>query len=183
MPLVYIGIDNGTTSGAIVALGQCRTIIHATTIPSVNHRSRTEVDIRKVHLWFTEVTGGNLSNAVFGIEEPNNSRNASTAYSVAACFHSFRGFFETKFLPFQRITPQSWQLAMLGKVPKGETKSYALAKSLEIWPEERFLASPRCKTPHPGIIDAALIAEYIRRKEQQQDIINPTGFTITKPTP
>lgn len=163
--MIIIGIDNGVTSGGIMAISEAHgQIIDMTTMPVRKHRSRNEVDIRAFHLWISRVTGGNLSNADYVIEEPNNSRNASTAYSVASCFHSFRGFFETKMLNWHRITPQSWQKAMLGKVPKGETKAYALAKARELWADEKFLASSRCKTPHAGLVDAALIAEYYRQK-------------------
>lgn len=159
MSILYIGIDNGI-SGGLVALGQCGSYIDGITMPRHKYRSRNEVAVRRVHCWLTDVTCGNLSNAVYTIEEPNNSRTPSTAYSVASSFHSLRGFFEAKFLPFNRITPQSWQKAILGKVPKGETKSYALRKAKELFPNESFLATPRSKTQHTGLIDAALIAHY-----------------------
>lgn len=45
---------------------------------------------------------------------------------------------------------------------KGDTKPRALAKALQLWPGETFLASERCRVPHDGMIDAALIAEYGR---------------------
>jgi hypothetical protein len=48
-------------------------------------------------------------------------------------------------------------------VPAGESKKYALAKARELWTNETFYASPRCKTPHDGIVDAALIARYARK--------------------
>lgn len=156
---MYIGIDNGI-SGALAAISPHGQMIEAIPMPSKRWRSRNEVDIRAVIAWLTQVTGGNLSNAVYVIEEPNNSRTPSTAYSVASSFHSLRGFFEAKRLTWHRITPQSWQKEVLGKVPKGETKAYALQKALEIWPDERFLASPRCKKADAGIVDAALIGYY-----------------------
>ena len=53
---------------------------------------------------------------------------------------------------------------MLGVVPKGETKAYARAKAAQIWPDEDWLATPRSKKAHEGLIDAALIAEFYRRK-------------------
>lgn len=168
MSLLYIGIDNGVTSGAIVALGQCGSFVAALPMPSRKHRSRNEVDVRRVHCWLTDVTCGNLSNAVYTIEEPNNSRTPSTAYSVASSFHSLRGFFETKFLPFRRITPQSWQKAVLGKVPKGLTKEFALRRAKELFPNELFLKTPRSKTPDSGIVDAALIAYYSLLTEEQE---------------
>jgi len=159
MPLLYIGIDNGI-SGAIVAIGQCGSYVDGIAMPHSKHRSRNEVDVRRVHLWLSDVTCGNLSSAIYTIEEPNNSRTPSTAYSVASSFHSLRGFFEAKLLPFNRITPQIWQKAILGKVPAGMTKEYAMKRAFELFPNERFLKSPRCKTPDPGLIDAALIAHY-----------------------
>lgn len=162
---LIIGIDNGV-SGGMVAISQHHgLIVGMTTMPVTKYRSRNEINIRQVHLWLSEVTGGNLSNAEYIIEEPNNSRTPSTAYSVASSFHSMRGFFETKMIRFSRITPQSWQKRMLGKVPAGHTKSYALAKANELWPDEKWLATPRCKTPHDGLVDAALIAMYAREMD------------------
>lgn len=164
--MIYIGIDNGLTGGIVALSDHPGPPIDMMTMPWKQWRSRKEIDVRAIHLWLSNVCGGNLSNAVFLIEEPNNSRNASTAYSVASCFHSFRGFFDAKFVPFERITPQSWQRFMLGKVPKGETKAFALAKAREIWPGEKWLKTPRCSTPHEGLVDAALIAEYGRLQDQ-----------------
>jgi len=42
----------------------------------------------------------------------------------------------------------------------------ALAKRL--WPEETFLASKRSKIPHSGMVDAALVAEFYRRRSHAQ---------------
>ena len=156
---VTVGIDNGITGGLAV-IGPHGHMIDAIPMPSQRWRKRNEVDVRAVHLWLTRVTAEKLSDALYVIEEPNNSRTPSTAYSVASSFHSLRGFFETKRLRWKRITPQSWQKEILGKVPQGETKPYALSKAMEIWPDERFLASDRCKKAHEGMIDAALIARY-----------------------
>jgi hypothetical protein len=163
---MIIGIDNGI-SGALVALGDCGSFIEAIPMPSKRWRKRNEVDVRMVHKWISDVTSGNLSNADYVIEEPNNSRTPSTAYSVASSVQSLRGFFEAKFLPFDRITPQSWQKAILGKVPAGMTKEYALNKAREIWPDETFFAKPRSKTPHLGIVDAALISYYQLNKSNE----------------
>lgn len=167
---VFIGIDNGCVSGGIAVIGSCGSFIDAIPMPHKKYRNRNEVDIRRLHLWLSNVTHGNLSNAVYAIEEPNNSRTPSTAYSVASSFHSIRGFFETKLLPFERVIPQRWQKAMLGKVPKGLTKEYALKEAKAWFPNESFLASPRCKTPHEGIIDATLISLYLKNKIDSEEI-------------
>ncbi len=56
-----------------------------------------------------------------------------------------------------------WQRALLGSVPKGKTKEAALHNARELWPCESWIA-PGCRTPHPGYVDAALIAHYILRR-------------------
>ena len=165
MPLLYIGIDNGI-SGGIAALGQCGSIIAMRTMPTKKHGAKNEVDIREFYRWLSDVTGGNLSNGIYCIEEPGGSKSAAAAKSMAGSFHSIRGFFETKFLAFERVTPQRWQKAMLGKVAKGETKQAALWVAESLWPSERFLPSPRHRTPNDGMIDAALIAEWLRRQNE-----------------
>jgi len=162
---MIIGIDNGI-SGALVAIGDCGSFIDSLAMPSVRWRNRNEICIDNVLLWLMGVTGGRLQHTKYVIEEPNNSRTPSTAYSVASSFHSLRGMFQARGCQFTRITPQSWQKAMLGKVPAGMTKEYALNKAKELWADETFHATARSKTPHLGIVDAALIAEYHRRKTQ-----------------
>lgn len=162
MPLLYIGIDNGI-SGGIAAIGQCGSIIAMRTMPTRKHGAKNEVDIRELYRWLSDVTGGNLSNGIYCIEEPGGSKSAAAAKSMAGSFHSIRGFFETKFLAFDRVTPQRWQKAMMGKVAKGETKARALDVASELWPNERFLTNSRCKVVNHNLVDAALIAEYLRR--------------------
>jgi hypothetical protein len=160
---IIIGIDNGISGGLVAISAHHGLIIAASTMPSQKHRTRNEVDIQAAHSWICSVTNHQPDQATYIIEEPNNSRNASTAYSVAASFHALRGYLEAYRADVRRITPQSWQKAMLGKVPAGETKAYALAKAREIWPDETWLATPRSKVPHEGIVDAFLIAEHGRR--------------------
>jgi len=159
---MIIGIDNGVSTGALVALSESGPIIATIPMPCVMHRTRNEVDLDALREWLQ--TLGDPIDTTYVIEEPNNARNASTAYSMAACFHAIRGYLTARRRNLVRITPQSWQKAMLGKVPKGLTKEYALEAAKSIWPNERFLKTSKSYTPNEGIVDAALIAEYWRRK-------------------
>ena len=162
--MIYIGIDNGLT-GALVALyDHPGPPIAMTHMPSKRHRNRNEVNIVAVMNWLHVTCDGWPENATFLMEEPNNSRTPSTAYSVAASFHAIRGLIESKSpVRFHRITPQSWQKVMLPGCKPGDTKPAALATAKRLWPAETWLASPRCSKPHDGMIDAALIAEYGRQ--------------------
>lgn len=163
--MIYIGIDNGVT-GALAALSDHPgPPLGMIPMPIAKARKGNEIDVRAVHLWLTEITGGNLSNATYIIEEPGGSKSAQAAASMAGSFHAMRALFDVKFLRFERITPQSWQKVMLPGCKTGETKPRALAKARQLWPHETFLAAPRSRVPHDGMIDAALIAEYGRLKK------------------
>jgi len=61
---------------------------------------------------------------------------------------------------------KEWQDVELGKsLAKGQTKKIALMKAQQYWPEESWFATARSRTPHDGIVDAALIAKnYLRCK-------------------
>ena len=62
------------------------------------------------------------------------------------------------------VDAQDWQREMLGNVAKGQTKQAALEMALRIWRGENWKKTSRCTTAHDGMIDAALIAEFQRRK-------------------
>lgn len=159
---MIIGIDNGV-SGGICAISETGLIISFCKMPIKKARAGNEVDIRQVYIWLTETSGGNLSNADYIIEEPGGSKSAKAAKSMSGSFHAIRGFFETKKLRYERITPQSWQKIMLPGCKAGETKKRALARVSELWPLDSFVLEG-CRVPHDGVVDAALIAEYGRRQ-------------------
>ena len=162
-----IGIDNGISGGLVAISDHDGSYIDGITMPSKRWRSRNEIDVLAVRKWILAVCDGEPSKILsVTIEEPNNSRTPSTAYSVASSFHSLRAMLDIwEIITWHRITPQSWQKVMLPKCKAGDTKPRALALARELWPEESFLASPRCKVPHDGLIDAALIAEFSRRQK------------------
>ncbi len=56
----------------------------------------------------------------------------------------------------------SWQRCLLGRLEKDQTKPAAIALARELWPHESFIPQ-RCRKPDTGMVDAALIAEHIRR--------------------
>jgi len=49
-------------------------------------------------------------------------------------------------------------------MPKQTTKAMSKSAAQRLFPKESFLKTKRCTVMHDGLTDAALIAEYIRRK-------------------
>lgn len=128
-------------------------------------RRGNELDITLTMKWISscrrqaeDSVRGAQGKLVVCLEEPGGAQSYRAAVSMEGCFHSLRAILELMRLPYTRITPQSWQKAMLGKIPKGKTKDYALRKARIVWPDEQWLASARCRTAHNGGVDAALIA-------------------------
>ncbi len=161
--MIYIGIDNGI-SGALVALSDHPgPPIGMITMPILRARKGNEIDPEAVINWIDDVTGQCLANATVIIEEPVGSKSAKAAASMAGSFHALRATMVLNGIRWHRITPHEWQRAMLPGA-KGDTKPRALAKARQLWPSESFLASDRCRVPHDGMIDAALISEYGRIK-------------------
>jgi len=154
------GIDNGI-SGAIVILhtgGEYGNAIGGwTPMPAQKYRKGNEVDIRTLSQWLS-----NFEIDEYVIEEPGGARSYKAATSMAGSFHSVRAMLELSNTRWHRITPSQWQKIMLPGCKKGDTKPRALEAARRLWPSEQWLASERCKKPHDGAIDAALIAEYAR---------------------
>lgn len=164
--MIYIGIDNGI-SGGIAALSPTPGvgIVCMCPMPIQKTRKGNEIDILAVWEFLDAelCISRNSERITLVIEEPGGSKSAKAATSMAGSFHALRAMCELKRLRHHRITPQAWQKPMLNAAA-GDTKPAALAKARALWPNETWLASPRCKTPHPGLIDAALIAEFARGK-------------------
>lgn len=158
---IYVGIDNGI-SGGLVALSATPGggIISKLPMPIQKTRKGNEIDVLSAWVWFL---GFNLKALTVILEEPGGSKSACAAASMAASFAALRVMCEMRGLRYLRVTPQKWQGELL-KCGKGDTKPAALQLARSLWPAESWLASERCRVPHDGLIDAALIAEYARRK-------------------
>lgn len=58
----------------------------------------------------------------------------------------------------------TWQTAIFAGAPDvGGTKAVAAYVAAKLWPAVDWRATLRCRVPHDGLVDAALIAEYARR--------------------
>ncbi len=191
---MIIGIDNAL-SGGLVALSRFNGDIIDKMIMPVNIRTHTfnkvkkrtvkgkttkevkpacqmEIDAYIVTRWIKQVT--NSKPCVIAIEEcPEHAQQKSVMRSMAMSYGILIGAIEAS-LPEYEIyvvrsgnSKDSWQRHMLGKLEQGKTKEAALAAAEAIWLEENWLASPRSRVPHDGLVDAALIAEHVRRIQTQ----------------
>lgn len=126
-----------------------------------------EIDARAVVDWIFKVTNG--KDCLIVIEEcPEHAQQKAIMRSMAISYGILLGAISAA-LPAYRLAvvrsgnpKDSWQRHMLGDCDKGQTKAKAILAAYRYWPEESWLASPRCSIPHDGMIDAALIAQHAR---------------------
>lgn len=158
---MILGIDNGI-SGALVFMTDDGDLGPMSLMPIQKSRKGNEINIHEVWNFVSRIWEHiDPEELIVTIEEPGGSKSAAAAASMSGSFHALRAMCALKGLPVHRITPAAWQKKMIPGA-KGETKALALTKARELWPQEAFLASPRCTKPHDGLIDAALIAEFTR---------------------
>lgn len=178
---MLIGIDNGL-DGGIVALSPIAGLPPVAMIPmptkTVRYRPRKSVrkdtgrEVREIDTRglaaALESLGGNRDEITVYFEDcPFHADRAMTMRSMGVSAGKIVAVLEAKNFRHVRIFSYEWHPAVLGKVPQGKTKAFALAKARELWPDQSWLASKRSITPHMGLIDAALIAEYGRRLEHE----------------
>ena len=160
MNKAHIGIDNGV-SGALAAISPHSQIIAVLPMPTLKARKGNEIDIAAVWQWLDNLGRDKITVT---IEEPGGSKSAKASTSMAGSFHALRAVCVLKGIRWHRVTPQAWQKDMLPGCKSGDSKPRALALARQLWPSESFLASDRCRVAHDGIVDAAIIAEWSRRK-------------------
>ena len=172
-PDLVIGIDNGLT-GSLVALSTtvnpqgAGCLIACLPMPVL--KSFREIDGDSVAAWIRKVMHGHPT--VVALEEcPKHANQASIMRSMATSYGILVGAItagtditNSQIIRVRSGNPKdSWQRVMLGNLKKGETKAAALKLAGTLWPDEAWIVG-KMRTPHTGLIDAALIAEFYRRQ-------------------
>lgn len=101
--------------------------------------------------------------ATVAIEEPLSSA-ISSARTIASCWRNFgriEAVMDGLRLEYRAVPPRVWQSAILGKVPKGESKAASIAAAKSAFPGLSLHRSPRCSTDCDGLADALNIARYL----------------------
>lgn len=169
--MTYIGIDNGI-SGGVAYLGPLGSLIAVTPMPvsvitrksrsSKKGRKVSEINVNELAHWVREMNC-RPSDTIVMIEEPCGSKSADALKSMSGSFHALRALFQLAGYTVERVDPRDWQKPLLN-AKSGDTKPAAIKLAKHLWPDEKWLATPKCKTPHTGMVDGALIAEFARRK-------------------
>jgi hypothetical protein len=159
---MIVGVDNGLDGGLCAISKHDGSIIDKISMPCLQRSKKREIDIHKINNWLVDL----CTPFELAIEEPlAHARSSQAVRSMAISFGKLLGMAESHDYTVKRVSVHKWQKHMLGNTVKGKTKEAALAVAEERAPQENWLKNKRCRTPHDGMIDAYLIALYIRGKE------------------
>jgi hypothetical protein len=117
----------------------------------------------------------------FAVEEVHAifGSSAKSTFEFGGAYYSLRTALAAVGIPHTLVQPKKWQaVAWEGVQPiknptgrvtkkgnpvmKTDTKATSLLAARRLYPKETFLATPRSKVPHDGLVDAALIAYYAK---------------------
>ncbi len=158
---MIIGVDNGLNGGLVAISKQTGAVIDKTVMPTLQRSKKRETDARKVYEWVMSLE----SDFIFAVEEPlHHARSSQAVRSMALSFGKLLGLAESRGWDVRCVKVHNWQKSMLGHLaPPYDTKKAALHVANGIAPEECWLKSKRCSKAHDGMVDAFLIARYIRK--------------------
>ena len=162
---MIVGVDNGLDGGLCAISAFDGGIIDKIAMPTMQRSKKREVAVTVINDWLTSLN----TPFTLAIEEPlAHAKSSQAVRSMALSFGKLVGMAEVKGYDLMRVSVHKWQKQMLGNVPKGRTKIFAMQKAEQLAPAENWLKNKRCRVPHDGMVDAYLIAKYIltsRRKE------------------
>lgn len=91
-------------------------------------------------------------------------QGVSSMFSIGNGYGIMRGIIGALKIPHTLVHPKTWQKVMFKDVAKTDTKAASVAVCKRLFPQLDWKATERCKKPHDGLTDAALIAAYGMRE-------------------
>ena len=164
--MIFIGVDPGL-SGALVAVNSEGGVEGQLIMPRLGG-SKGPLDTRTILAWIVEMKAGRPS--LFGAIERVSTRPGQSAVSTLTTgvnWGRIDALFVALGVRYETPTPQQWKRSL--GLPKRSGKERAQGKLdaveavTRLFPEMNLMPGRRT-TPHDGLADAALIAEYARRR-------------------
>lgn len=173
--VLFISADPGM-EGAWAAIDEtCRVISYMKT-PRVGGNTGP-IDLVAICDWLRKFDLSNYDKVVMTVEDVHAlfKVSASSTGTLMESKGQIEGImslyaFANDKVSYQMLAPKTWQKEVwthadkVFKAAKVDTKATSLSCAKKLWPTEKFLATPKCKVPHDGIVDALLICEAARRR-------------------
>lgn len=114
--------------------------------------------------WFRGLCGMHQPSAIVEKVHSMPKQGVASTFKFGTGYGFIRGMLIGLSVPTVLVTPQAWMKVMLAGESKQDKKAASIAVASRLWPDVSFLATDRCRKPHDGMCESALIAEYGRRQ-------------------
>jgi crossover junction endodeoxyribonuclease RuvC len=153
--MIFVGIDPGLDGGlaALTPEGLALQVM-----PVVKVLKGRQLDEQAIVQWLAPFVP--RACAYIELVHAMPKQGVVSMFTFGTGWGLVRGICAGMGLPYELVRPQEWQAAMLKGQPPGS--EYLVASRL--WPNAEWRATERCAKAHSGLVDAALIAEYGRRR-------------------
>lgn len=161
----YIGIDCGLDGAIVIVSGD--KIFAMTEMPTIKKDGKRSIDILKLSNIFDSENIRKSHVAI--VEDPGgHAPSAAGLRSMTFSYAVIKTLLVANRIETHSFMARKWQ-AEFFKKPKDlkgkfDTKAAALKAANEIWKDTDWRRTERSKKEFDGFVDAALIAEYGRRK-------------------
>lgn len=168
----YLGIDPGL-DGALVLLTPHETL--AVVMPTLGSTGAKRVLDGRGVLGQLRCDWGDLAPITLAVIEEGGVRpqqGASSSHKIGVGYGRLLGLLDALGVPYEVVKPAAWKKALGLPSRSGpdhnavtaQRKRDAVELAGRLFPDVSLLASPRCRTPHDGLAEALLLAEYARRR-------------------
>lgn len=154
--MIFIGCDPGL-EGAFAALTPEGWILRV--MPTAPAGKKRVLDEQQIVQWLMQFPA-NQTRVFIESVAARPGQGVVAMFSFGTGWGLVRGICAGMGLPYELVRPQEWQGEMLRGQPKGS--EYLVASRL--WPNADWRASEKSSRSHDGLVDAALLAEYGRRR-------------------
>ncbi len=147
--MIICGIDPGK-KGGIAQIDQEGTVFHIAPMPNIHDLMKFLRDHGKIKVYLEKA-------------QSMPSDGSKGAFTYADSYGQIQGIMIALMIPYELIAPQIWTRTMHVGCTGTNPKAKSLQAARRLFPTADLLATPRCRVPHDGMVDALLIAEYGRR--------------------
>ena len=168
---IYCGIDVGKAGGLAFLYEDGKLDVHK--IPLIADNISI-TDVNQIIEEYIIDSDGHLICAVEDVHSIFGS-SAKSNFQFGRSLGIIEGLVSARRLQWIKVAPKEWQKVSWQGIPivrkpsdrpgkdgPIDTKAVSLLASKRLFPNESFIPTPRSKKPHDGLIDAALIAYYLK---------------------
>lgn len=172
------GIDNGADGGLVLLRdGQPWVAIPTPTLNlGSGTKKRRAHDIQVIVQYLQPCTEDTDAFLVLEHAQAFPREGAVTSFLFGQGFGVWQAALVALKIPFEVVVPRKWQKEILAGISGSDTKEQARLFLQRRHPEIPVIM-PRCRVPHPGVVDAACMALYAAR------IVPPKQRLIPPPPP